>query len=238
MQLKPFTFLTLEEVKDWLKIKPADTSADLTLTRIINTATSMVEKYIDGPVLTREFIEERDGNSSDVVVPTYFPVRSVEEIRIDFNRGFGDSTKLDPTVYVLRGNPTLNQASASNPSVEIHGSDIILRDDNNTALLGRIFSGSVVQSIKLTYTAGWGDSADTLPDDLVQATLMLVEYLYIIRENRDLGILMRTSNGQMYRRDKGKGIATLPDEVTLLLDKYVDYSLGIADVPQKNTFTL
>lgn len=247
MNLHEFSYLTLAETADWLKIDwtvPTNvTKYTLTLTRLINTATKMVESYIGGPVLTRVLREFRDGNSSDVVTPTYHPVRKLLEVRIDYNRGFDATTIVLDTQTVLRGMPEIDQAALDadpleidNAILELRGSDIVLRDDNNTALLGRIFAGSIVQSIQLTYRAGWGDTADTIPADLVQATLMLVEYFYMLRENRDLGVNSRNNNNQGYRRDRND--SGIPPEIELILDQYKDYSLGITDVPQKNTFTL
>lgn len=233
--LKDFTYLTLAETKDWLKIPTAETKFDDTVLRLINTACKMVEQYIDGPVLTREFIETRDGNGSNVIVPAYAPVRAITEIRIDYNRDFSDATILDPAQTILRGLPDLGQDSGD-LTVKIVGQDVVLYSDNNSALLGRIFAGSIVQSVRMKYTAGWGDSAADLPDDLVQATLMVVEYYYMLRENRDLGVNSRTNTNQGYRREKTD--TGLPTEVTILLDQYKDYSFGITDVPQKNMFTL
>lgn len=234
--LREFTYLSLDEVKDWLKINPTDTSKDVSLKRLINSCCEMVERYIDGPVLTRDFTEFRDGNSSNVVVPSMRPVVSLTAVYIDYNRDFAPSTLVDPQQTILRGLPNVNQKS-TDLSVRIIGSDIVLRDDNNTALLGRIFAGSVVQSIKLLYRAGWGDSPDRLPEDLKQATLLAIEFYYMLRENRDLGVNSRNSmGGQGYRREKTD--SGLPTEVELMLDRFRDYSLGVSEVPQKNTFTL
>jgi hypothetical protein len=195
----------------------------------------MVEKYIDGPVLTRDFVETRDGNSSNVIVPAYYPVTSITEVRIDFNRAFGTSTIVDPQQTLLRGIPSLKQKS-SDIAVQIKGSDIILRDDNNTAILGRIFAGSTVQSIQMKYRAGWGDTSDDLPADLVQATLMLVEYLYILRDNRDLGVNSRTNTNQSYKRNRTD--TGIPEEIQIMLEQYKDYSFGDSEVPQKNYFSI
>lgn len=236
MKLKPWTYISIDDAKDWLKIKPENDTQDRTLIRLINTACRMVEQYISGPVITRQFQEDRDGNSSDVIVPTYWPVQSIVEIRIDYNRGFGDSTIIDSDQTILRGLPSLSQKKGD-LSVKIEGTDVVLRDDNNTALLGRIFAGSIVQSIRLTYTAGWGATSEDLPEDLVQATMMVLEYFYMLRENRDLGVNSRSNmGGQEYRREKTD--TGLPTEVTLILDQYKDYSLGTTEVPQKNTFVL
>ena len=232
MELKRFTYLNLPEVKEWLRIKPENKDLDNILVRLINTACARVENYIDGPALTREFIEQRDGNSSNVIVPSHRPIVEIVEVKIDFNRAFDTSQPLELENLVIRGMPSLDQMT-SDVKVQIIGSDIVIRDDNNTAILGRLFSGSVIQSIQLKYRAGWGDTAEDLPPDLVHATLMLVEYLYILRENRELNVNSKSSNGQSYSRKTG-----IPEEITVLLDDFKDFSFGAANVPQKNNFTL
>lgn len=238
LQLKPNTYLTLDEVKDWLKILPTETKYDQTLVRLINTVTTRVEAYIDGPVLTRDLTEFRDGTSSNVIVPSQRPIVSLVELRIDYNRGFGDPTIVDLSRVILRGTPSLNQKT-SDTHIKIQGQDVVLFDDNNTALLGRIFAGSVIQSIKLKYRAGWGDTPADLPDDLVHASLMAVEFLYMLRENRDLGIGSRGNfGGQSYHREIKPNESGFPLEIEKMLDDYKDWSLGITDVAQKNTFTL
>lgn len=235
MALKDFSYLTLDETKSWLKIALANTDFDDAVTRMINTACQKVESFIDGPVLTREFVEFRDGNASNVIVPAYQPVRSITEIKIDYNHEFSNATIVNPDNALLRGLPA---RSLSETVIEIIGQDIVLRDDNNTALLGRLFAGSVIQSIKLTYMAGLAEEATDLPDDLVQATLMLVEYYYMLRENRDLGISSRGSMaGQNYHR-MDVGDSGMPKEIETMLNEYKDYSLGVTDVGQHNTFTI
>lgn len=230
MNLKPNTWLTLEETKEWLKIKATDTSYDNIITRLINTACARVENHIDGPVFTREFTEWRDGNSSNVIVPTHRPIVEIVEIKIDYNRSFSTAQALPAENTIIRGQPSLKQVT-NDVEIRIDGTDIVLRDDNNVNILGRIFLGSTLQSIQVKYKAGWGETIDDLPDDLVHATLMLVEYLYILRENRELNIKSKGTNGQNYTRDIG-----IPKEIKELLEDFIDYNFAVANVPQKNTF--
>lgn len=239
--LKPYAIMTLEDAKDWLKIKPSNTDNDNTLTRMINTATDMIERYIEGPVLNRKYKEQNDGNSSNVVLCDHWPIRSIDEIKIDFNRDFSDPTALTADNYMLRGPSELTGFDTSTAIgdllVEVRGSDIVLRDDNNTAILGRIFSGSVIGSIQVVYTAGWGATQNDLPADLLQAAFMLIEFYYQLRESRDLGFKMKknTADQQYQRGDFADGI---PPEITAILDQFKDYSFGHTDVPGRNTFVL
>jgi uncharacterized phiE125 gp8 family phage protein len=230
LKLKPFSYLCLEEVKEHLKIKADNKDYDNILTRLINTACSQVEAYIDGPVLTRQFIEEKDGNSSNVIVPDHYPVTEIVEIKIDYNRQFNNATPIDPQNTILRGMASMQQLSGD-VAIKIEGTDILLRDAADTTVLGRMFTGSQASAIKLTYKAGRGETPEDLPDDLVYATLMLVEYYYVTRENRELNIKSKTNNNQGYSRESG-----MPKEVTDILDDYKDWSFGHAVTPQRNNF--
>lgn len=117
----------------------------------------------------------------------------------------------------------------------IKGSDIYVRNDGNVSIVGRIFIGSVIQSIRLAYEAGLAYEKNEVPDDLKYATLMLIEYFYLLRENRDLGITSKgTFQGQNYARQSGE----IPGEIMEMLEPYVDYTFGAANRPQKNTFSV
>ncbi len=224
--LKSNTFFTLDEVKDYLGIKIEETKFDNKVIRLINMVTALAENYIDGPILTREFTEVRDGDSSNVIVPDHWPVRSITELRIDYNGDFTPAvTIIPPDNYTIRG--------ASDLEIGIKGTDVVVRNDGNLSIIGRLFIGSVVSSIQLKYKAGWGEAADDLPEDLKYACLMGIEYFYILRENRELNIKSKTNEKQAYTRDSG-----LPKEVCDILDDFRDTSLGRTNRPQKNAFTI
>lgn len=221
--LKSNTFLDLDSVKDWLKIPLTNTDHDNRVTRLINMVTDMAERYIGGPIKDQTYVEERDGDSSDTIVPDFWPIRSITELRVDYNRGFGTETMLIPADYFLRGPKKIS-------SVGMNGTDIVVRgDSNSTATLGSLIVGSVVGCIKLTYVAGRGVDATEIPYDIQQAILLGVEYFYILRENREMGVKSKTTNGQNYSRDLG-----LPKEVCDLLDQYVDFAIPHINKPQSN----
>lgn len=225
--LKSNTYISLEEAADYIGIKPDKVQENGNkVKRLINFCTDMIEKYINGPVLTRSFTEQRDGDASNTIVPDYYPVRSIEEIRIDYNGDFTQPTSIiDPKYLSIRGMPDL--------AIGIRGTDVVIRNDGNTSIVGRLFIGSVVNSIQIKYKAGHGETPAELPEDLKYATLMAIEYFYILRENRELGITSKSQfQGQSYARETG-----LPEEITMLLDPYVDVSLGHTNRPQRNTFT-
>jgi hypothetical protein len=225
--LKSNTWVTLDDAKDHLKIPLSNTDHDNRIVRFINTVTDMAEKYLNGPMKDRTFVEYKDGDASNTIVPDMYPLRSITELKIDANRTFDATSLIPSTAYVLRGVPDPLHSSG------IRGESLVIRDDNNTSIIGRLFTGSVNGSIKLTYVAGWGANFAEIPADLTQAILMGVEYFYMLRENRDLGVKSKETNNQTYQRELG-----LPIEVTTILDTYIDYTLGATNVPQKNTFSI
>ena len=229
--LKDNVFLTLDDVKDWLKIPAGaadkDPNIDNRLARFMNQVTDMAERYIQGPIKTRTYTEFRDGDSSNTIVPQFYPIREVQSVYVDFNRAFTAPTLVQPGQYILRG-----PADQSFPQ-KMRGTDIVLRDDNDTSIVGRIFTGSTCGSIKLTYTAGWGADQAEIPSDITSAILMGIEFYYMLREGRDLSTKTKAVNGQSTTRIQG-----LPKEVTDILDTYIDYTLGWNNRPQTNTFTL
>jgi hypothetical protein len=223
--LKSNTFLEVDDVKEHLRIPDAETKYDRQVARLINMVTDMMEKYISGPILVREFVDVKDGDSSDTLVPSYWPVRKLNEVRIDYDGDFESTVSvIDPAYSAVRSFPDLQ--------VGIKGTDIVVKTDGTSSIFGHIFVGSTIQSIQVKYDAGLGLTADSVPEDIKYAALLAIEYFYIARENRELAISSKTNNNQSYTRTPG-----LPKEVRDMLDPYVDHTLGIANRPQKNTFS-
>lgn len=201
-----------------------------TVVRLMNSACDWFERYIDGPVLSREYVGYYDGSNSNVIVPNFWPVSAITSLKIDYNRQFPEVAALNDSQYFLRGAEGMKQVSGD-VQIKIDGTDIVLRDDNETFIVGRIFSGSVLGSIELKYIAGLG-SANSLPEDLYQASLQLHEFWFFQRENRDLAVSSKGVRGESYTKLKDG----IPVEITDVADKYVDVSLARAPVPQRNYF--
>lgn len=241
MALKSTAYLTLEEMGVWLKIPAVklqagpsqDPNLVAVLESLINSACDKVEKILDTPVLTRTFQEDHDGSNSNVIKPHHWPVTEITELKIDYNRAFGSTSIVPQTQYFLRGGADTRQVTGD-PTLRIIGNDLVLRDDNEHYVLGRIFSGSVLGAIRLKYKAGWGATPADLPADIVLATKQLVEYWYLLRENREINIKSRSV--------KGESSTTLVDGIPKLiydmLSGYQDVSLGDRPVSQRNQFSL
>jgi len=192
-------------------------------------ASDRVESILSTPVLNRTFTEEHDGSNSNVIKPHQWPVTEIVEIRIDYNRGFGDTSIMPTANYFKRGGSDRRQKT-SDTELRIVGNDIVLRDDNEKFVLGTIFSGSILGAIKLKYKAGWGETVDDLPQDIALAGKQLMEFWYMQRENRDLGVGSKGIKGESYT----KLVDGIPSQIYEMLEPYQDVSLGTRPVPQRN----
>jgi len=211
---------------------------------LINAACDRIETYLQGVVLPKQFTEHKDGNSSNVIIPSQWPVMTVDEIIIDYLRGFPTNLVLDETYYFNRG-PVDKRQETTDTTLRISGTDIVLRDDGRDYIVGRFFAGSSLGSIQLKYTAGWTRTytravndetglleidPDDVPYDMVLAVLQLVEFWYYQRDNRDIGIIGKGVMGENYtKRESG-----IPTQITDILDPYRDEAFGSYEQPQRN----
>ena len=245
--LKPTSFLTLQEVAEWLNISsdkyavPADPAPfpkgveelRRLLERLINVSCDKVESILQTRVVAQPYEEIHDGNNANVIVPSKWPITEVTEIKIDYNRNYGPETVIDLQNAILRGFADKRQLP-SDVSIRIIGNDIALRDDNKDSFIGKIFSGSVIGAIKIKYKAGWAKDVDDIPWDLKQAATLLVEYYYFQRSNRDLNVTSKGIRGESYTKIKDG----VPDTVMELLEPYIDHSLAGFEKSQTNTFDI
>lgn len=243
--LKPTVFLTLQEIGDHLALQadkyevPADPAPfpkgveelRRTLERFINISCDKVESIIQTKVIAQDFEEVSDGNNSNVIVPSKWPITEITEIKIDFNRAYGPETTIDLSNAVLRGFADRRQ-QPSDVSLRIIGNDIALRDDGKDSFLGKIFSGSSIGAVKIKYKAGWGKDAVDIPSDLKYAAILLCEYYYYQRSNRDLNVNSKGIRGESYQKNRDG----IPDTIMELLEPYIDTGLPLHQKSQTNTF--
>jgi hypothetical protein len=202
--------------------------------KLINAACDKIESILDTNVLAKQFQEDFDGNDSNVIVPSRWPIISVEELKIDYNRNFGPETIVDSINQILRGSAD-KRSDASIPELRIVGNDIYLRDDDNDNVIGRIFSGSVAGSIRVKYTAGWAINNDDVPSEIHLATLQLVEWYEFRRSNKDIGISSKGVRGESYSK-MGELEQGIPVEIFQMLEPYINLSFGSFERIQNNIF--
>jgi hypothetical protein len=201
------------------------------LERIINISCDKIEQIIQTSVVAKDYEEQIDGNNSNVIMPSKWPLVSITEIKIDYNRGFSSSTIVSPVNYFARGYADKRQLPGDT-SLRIIGNDIILRDDGKDSIVGKIFSGSVLGSIKIKYKAGWALTNADIPWDLRQAATLLCEYYYFQRSNRDLNITSKGVRGESFTKIKDG----IPDTIMEMVNPYADVSMPLYEKSQINVF--
>lgn len=202
--------------------------------QLINTACTKIESIIQTNVLAKTFQEDLDGNDSNVIVPSAWPILEVDEVKIDFNRNFGPETVVDEINQILRGMADRRQDVNELP-LRIIGSNVYLRDDDNDNVIGRIFSGSVAGSVRIKYKAGWALDSSDVPDDLKIASLQLAEWYEFRRSNRDVGVASKGVRGESYSKF-GELEQGIPLEIYGLLETYINYGFGNFERIQNNIF--
>jgi len=198
---------------------------------LINSATARIEALLNTNVIAKEYQENIDGSGSNTIVPSKWPMLSVTELSIDYNRSFTPQSVIDSINYILRGAADVRQDVAGG-DLRIVGNDVVLVSSDNDNVLGQIFAGSVLGSIKIKYLAGWGRDADDVPYDLKMAALQLVEFWEHKRSNRDIGIAGKGVRGETYTKIQDG----IPDTITEVLDQYINHSFGMFEKVQNNVF--
>jgi hypothetical protein len=170
--------VSLEDVKEQLRIPDSDTTDDDLLTLYINAATNYAEAFTRRDFITRTYETYRDyfpGTGYYFAIYTWrypytsgnvgFEIRrsqlqSIESIEYIVNDVF---TPVDPSIYY---NTTQNDFS------------VVLTEPDN---LWPNDADRKLQSVKITFKAGYGDTEADVPDDIKVALTQIVTALY---ENR------------------------------------------------------
>lgn len=166
--LDTYALTTVGACKEHLNIKDTDTSQDNIITRMINSASEMIEIFLDRKVKQRSFTEYFDGRGNDRILLRQWPVVKPTEVWDDPGGLFTTpSNKLPTDQYDIEGDP---------------GIGIQL-------LNGRQFSkGS--RNIKVIYQGGYS----TIPYVIHEAAILFVEYMYDMRADRRIGVQTKGKN--------------------------------------------
>lgn len=185
MALRSNALTSVSVVKAQLEIPISDTSQDSILERYINSASEQIERYCNRKFKSASYEEIRDGSRANEMLLNNYPVTSITSVNIDDERLFGADTLIPATDYAVISPNVLRR---------------------HVSTWGR---GS--QNIKIVYVAGFA----TIPADLEDACIMLVEIRYGKKNDRSIG---RTSSGK-----QGESISYVdgwPQEVISILDSY------------------
>jgi uncharacterized phiE125 gp8 family phage protein len=156
--------LSPADVKTQLKLDPADNSQDEYLSTLIAAATDYAERYTRRDLLTRSYITYRDCFYDEIELRRC-PVQSVRWIKYLQNGAFAT---VDPASYYN--------------TVEPDGYTRIALYEN---LSWPQPVDNRLQAVQIAFTAGYGDAAADLPQELRLAILQHTAQLYAHRGDND-----------------------------------------------------
>jgi hypothetical protein len=197
---------TLDENKSFLGISLSDHTYDVILEIFRRAIENCVINYCENDFLSTARTKELcDGSLSDVIVPKYFPIISVQAIYFGCD-GSGNNGDL---------------VDADNYSFDATG--IILRNGIDTPY-GRKY-------IRIDYTSGYA----SVPDDVKLVVYQSVksEYQRHNRKTEDVGSRSKGDESESYNSawDKKSG---LPVQVVSKLQSYRTYEIPQIGIAQRN----
>lgn len=193
--LSPYALTTVYNVRAALGIPKDKMNDDLVyrLERLINAATASIESYCERHFLQREYIEVYDGRGTDRFIPKQWPITEIVELWLDSTSKFVDANRiLSPSEYAIAD------------------------DETTIELLNRLYPSSRY-SVKIRYKSGFLN----VPDDVIQAADMYVEWFYRFNERGDIGRSSRSKGDESINIEQG-----IPMIVIELIKKHKRFEFG------------
>ncbi|MFQ5452255.1 MAG: phage head-tail connector protein [Candidatus Paceibacterota bacterium] len=177
-----------------------DASQDTRVERWIDTASQMIEKATDRVLYSKSHTEVQDGRGSKSILLRQYPVTAITSLHID-SQGTFDANSL------------------------IAAADYAQRDEDELVLRSSTFKRGL-QNIQIVYTAGFS----TIPADLENACLELIEFMYDRRGDRRVGVASKS------KRDENITFITkIPEFIMQMIEPYIRVEFAAANVPVENT---
>lgn len=151
--------ITLSEAKAWLRV--TSTAEDTLITALIKTARKQVENRTQRALITQEWqlvLTSSEFNQSDLIYIGRIPLQSEPSLTVG---------------YLTGGAYT-----------EMYAADFEVNYQANPAIIRIINKPSVdnsINAVKITFTAGYGDTAADVPEDIKTAMKYMIGHYY---ENR------------------------------------------------------
>lgn len=158
MAINEYSFISLDEIKNFIGMTGSVSDTDDLLKDLINRVSILFESYMNENVLSRVYTEYFDGKGAMVLFPNHYPITTVSGIWDDYDWDWETGDLIDADDYRIV--------------------------DEQYITLKRSVSvlGDYKQNIKITYTAGY----TTVPDDLKQACITEVSRMYKNRNQVDV----------------------------------------------------
>ena len=186
MAIHIYDLTTIAEVKVLTGVATAD---DAITQELITKASVFANNYTGRILAQQTFTETYDGDGSDILFLNNYPITSVTTVHQDSDRAFGVDTLVD--------------------------SDDYLTYADNRKLVGigtRWFKD--IQTIKVVYVAGF--VIGSIPDDLVNAVTMLVDFWGKEYDAHRFGVTSTGTDTNRITYEKN-----IPVEIKEMLNPYV-----------------
>ena len=192
------TIVSLDWCRDLLGTDERDSAI---MEMVIASSTARVERYLMRRIVERSFVHYLDSVGDRQIVLVEYPVRSVDSVRCDPERLFGEETKLDDGAWYCATVP--HDVLEDLPAVLIFDSFLSLP-------IGR-------RIIRIDYTAGY--PLEQMPEDLKLATAELVAWELRRVKSKQIGVsgLVPTSG----RMERSVLELRMPANVREMLEPYI-----------------
>lgn len=166
MALKANALVSLATVKDHLDIPVGNTDQDSRLERMIDSASNLIERYVDRSLVKQSYTERQNGTGTKTLMLRNYPADKPTSLHIGENGVFEATHLIDTADYSLFGTD----------EIVLH-TGLFTRGTNN---------------IKIIYEAGFSP----MESDLENACIELVEFLYERKSDRRVGLKAKSKNGE------------------------------------------
>lgn len=218
MTLAANALTTVEAVADDLGITPIGAADVARLARLINTASSAIERFLRRDLQSKSHVERLAYSGGLRVVLEGAPLLSIESV-VD------DGETVDPARYAIED---------ADAGVVIFDVPQVRSSDLWLGVLADGVPGTGKRQLVVTYTGGYvlpnAAGVRTLPVDLEQACLLTVVSLYRSRgadrriASESVGDASVTYAGVNLAAGRGEG-GIIPDEAVVLLRPYARVSV-------------
>jgi uncharacterized phiE125 gp8 family phage protein len=155
----------LNDVKAMLAIP--DTESDTAITSYIVSARRQAEQYLQRKLITQTLEMPLDDFPSGSIELGYGPVQSITSVKYD------DADGVEQTI------------DSANYTLDNYGMKVWLHPAYSYTWPS---PRSTPNAVRVRYVAGWGDAGSDVPDDILQAMLLLIGHWLRFQKEAESGI--------------------------------------------------
>jgi hypothetical protein len=181
MTLNTNSLVTLNDAKKWLDIALLNTDLDERAELFINSASDMIENYLNRDLVRKIRTERYDGTRANKIFLKNWPAD--KPTAISFGSGWDFSELVDVDNYTIQ--------------------------DESLVVFKSQITGRSTQGIQIEYTAGYVtplspvQTGVVLPSDIKMACLMLISWLWQVDRDRRLGVSNKSKQNESISFESG-----------------------------------